>query len=304
MINIILTDFQGEIAALIAAFLWAICSTIYAILGAKIPPLLLNLLKGLVAIFFIFLTFIITNQINPNCNVETGILLGISGIIGIGIGDTAYLKALNYLGARKTLLLETLAPPLSTILAYFLLGESLTFLACIGIFITIIGVVWVITERTKEVVITNNKIGIEGLKWGLIAAMSQSLGAVISRFALSTTDILPLWSTLFRLIGGTIIVVILLLNKKENQITIIKTIWSVKTFLIITFTAFGSTYLGIWLQQTSLKFAPAGIAQTLLATSPLFVIPIAMALGEKVSFRAILGALVALIGIGFLFVGK
>jgi len=40
-------------------------------------------------------------------------------------------------------------------------------------------------------------------------------------------------------------------------------------------TTFGGTYLGIWLQQTSLKFAPADIAQTLLATSLIFIIPIA-----------------------------
>jgi drug/metabolite transporter (DMT)-like permease len=74
--------------------------------------------------------------------------------------------------------------------------------------------------------------------------------------------------------------------------------------LIITFTSFGSTYLGIWLQQTSLKFATTGIAQTLLATSPLFVIPMAVILGEKITPRAVLGALVALGGIGFLFISK
>jgi drug/metabolite transporter (DMT)-like permease len=303
MFELILTNFRGEIAALVAAFLWAISSTIYAFLGARIPPLLLNLFKGLVAIILILLTFILTEQVNPNCNLLTAILLGVSGIIGIGIGDTAFFKALNSLGARKTLLLETLAPPLSAILAFLFLQEKLTSLGCTGIFITIIGVAWVISERTKEVVITQ-KIGIQGLKWALIATVSQASAAVISRFALSTTDISPLWSTLFRLLGGTIIVIILLLNRRGNQLKIIKSIWSIKMLLIITFTSFGSTYLGIWLQQTSLKFATTGIAQTLLATSPLFVIPMAVILGEKITPRAVLGALVALGGIGFLFISK
>ena len=71
----------------------------------------------------------------------------------------------------------------------------------------------------------------------------------------------------------------------------------------ITLAAFGSTYLGIWLQQTSLKFAPTGIAQTLLATSPLFVIPIAAVRGERITIRGIVGVSIAIIGIGLLFSG-
>lgn len=74
-----------------------------------------------------------------------------------------------------------------------------------------------------------------------------------------------------------------------------------KLLAVIAMTAFASTYLGIWLQQTSLKFAPAGIAQTLNATSPVFVLPIAVWMGEKVSLRAVLGVLVALAGVWLLF---
>jgi drug/metabolite transporter (DMT)-like permease len=61
------------------------------------------------------------------------------------------------------------------------------------------------------------------------------------------------------------------------------------------------TYLGIWLQQISLKYTDAGIAQTLFATSPLFALPMSIWLGERVSPRAALGACVALAGVGLLF---
>ena len=63
------------------------------------------------------------------------------------------------------------------------------------------------------------------------------------------------------------------------------------------FAAFFGTYLAILLQQTALKFTAAGIAQTLAATSPLFVLPIAVWLGELVTVRAVLGVLVAIAGI-------
>jgi drug/metabolite transporter (DMT)-like permease len=60
------------------------------------------------------------------------------------------------------------------------------------------------------------------------------------------------------------------------------------------------TYLGIWLQQVSFKYTPAGIAQALLATSPLFVLPMAALLGDRISWRAVLGVLVAIGGIWLL----
>ena len=71
---------------------------------------------------------------------------------------------------------------------------------------------------------------------------------------------------------------------------------------IVIMAAFASTYLGIWLQQIALKYAPTGIAQSLSATSPLFVIPFAIATGEKVSLRAVFGAAIALAGVWLLFV--
>ncbi|WP_410223006.1 hypothetical protein [Limnospira platensis] len=37
------------------------------------------------------------------------------------------------------------------------------------------------------------------------------------------------------------------------------------------------------------------------STSPLFVLPIAIAMGDRVSWRAILGALVAIFGVAMLF---
>ncbi|KYC34878.1 hypothetical protein WA1_50075 [Scytonema hofmannii PCC 7110] len=66
--------------------------------------------------------------------------------------------------------------------------------------------------------------------------------------------------------------------------------------------AFLSTYLGFWLQQISLKFTAAGIAKSLGATSPLFVLPLAFFIGEKISLRAILGVLVASAGVELLFI--
>lgn len=296
-----ITNFRGEIAAIAGASLWAISANVYSFVGTKIPPLLLNLIKGLIAIAFILLTFIFTNYQFSSVNMLSVVGLIISGIAGLGIGDTAFFQALNHLGARKTLLLDTLSPPLTAILAFIFINEKLNSTIWLGMIITITGTAWVISERNPEIVTEKNKKIVTGVKWALIAIFSQSIGAVIARYSLLISEISSLESSLIRLLGGTIIVLLLMTPQKKTILPLIKEIWSVKLGLIITVTAFASTYLGIWLQQTAFKFAPVGIAQTLLATSPLFVLPVVFILGEKISYRAVIGAVIALLGVSLLF---
>ena len=294
----IASDFIGEIAALSAALLWAISSVVYSRLGLKISPLQLNLYKGVIAIAFIVITLLIQGSVFTNTSISTIALLALSGVIGIGLGDTAYFAALNSLGARRTLLLETSSPPMGALLALIFIGEQLSPSSWCGILLTILGIAWVISERNP---VANVEISRLGIIWGILAAIAQAIGSVISRFALVQSNISPLQSTLIRLIGGTVIVLGLLLlsNAKQTQI---KWQLSGRSLGIIAIAAFGSTYLGIWLQQTSLKFAPTGIAQTFLATSPLFILPIVALQGEKISLRAILGVVVSLSGIAVMFV--
>lgn len=294
-----MNNYIGIIAALSAAFLWAVSSTVYGLLGLKIPPLQLNLYKGLIAIALIIITLIIQDDLNFPLQSSTLIWLLISGAIGIGLGDTAYFYALKHLGPRKTLLLETLSPPLAGGLAWIYLGETLTIQAWCGMFLTILGVAWVISEKTQHSYNPQARQKL-GIIWGIIAAISQASAAVISRYALVESGIAPLPSTLIRLIGGTMIILPLLLFLTPNQKLNSQEKITVKICFILIITAFYSTYLGIWLQQTALKYAQTGIATTLLATSPLFILPIAKLRGEKISFRAILGVIIALIGITIL----
>ncbi|GFE70363.1 DMT family transporter [Chroococcus sp. FPU101] len=292
-------NLTGELAALGAAFLWAASSIVYSLLGQKISPLQLNCLKGGIAIVLILITLLLTRQPYTQSAIVPTILLGLSGVIGIGLGDTAYFSALNQLGARRTLLVETLAPAISALIALVAFQETLQPQAWYGILLTLIGVAWVITERTPGIN-AQVSVPIQGIIWGLLAALSLAFGGVLARFALLESNITPLWSTLIRISAGTFTAFILLLfssRKSENH----KIVWSTRLIGIITLTSFGSTYLGIWLQQTAIALIPVGIAQTLTGTSPLFVLPLAAILGEKISLRAILGVCLAMGGISLLF---
>ncbi|WP_448600352.1 EamA family transporter, partial [Thermoleptolyngbya sp.] len=275
-------SFTGEIAALAAALIWAIASVAFTKLGQRLSPMALNVSKGLISIGLIGLTLVWRGSGLPAASGPAVGLLLLSGAIGIGLGDTAYFEALNRLGARRGLLMESLAPPLTALLALLFLQERLSGVAWLGIGLTVAGVAWVIVERSPDLAIAHYR-PVQGVGFGLIAALGQASGAVLSRAALSTTDLSPLWGTLIRLVAGLLVLLLWLVCKPRRWASVGKEMGQLRSprFLgIVAATAFASTFLGIWLQQTALKFAPAGIAQSLLATSPLFVIPIAVALGD------------------------
>lgn len=293
-------DFKGELAALLAAFLWASSSVVYSRLGQQISPLFLNFLKGAIALLLLAFTVIITNSQLPNLDLTPVLFLITSGVIGIGFGDTVFFFSLKYLGPKRASLLETLAPPLAGIIAFIFLEETLSVYAWLGIVFTVLGVAAVISERTSDQTLSSRNLKL-GILFGLGGAIAQAVGAVLSRSALIDFNLNPLWSTIIRMTAGTISLIPLLLPIR-HELTPPSLQWTWRLTGIIFITAFAGTYLGIWLQQISLKFAATGIAQTLSSTSPLFVLPIAaFFLKETITLRAVFGVFIAVAGIALLF---
>ncbi|WAS05317.1 DMT family transporter [Gloeomargaritales cyanobacterium VI4D9] len=289
---------RGEWAALGAAFLWACMSRIYARWGKVFPPLLLNWLKGILALGMFALTLAWRGEWWPPVGGWPLVGLALSGLLGIGVGDTAFFAALNSLGVQRTLLMDTLSPMLVTVLAWVTLGEDIQLVQLGGMVLTVTGVAVVVTERPVSV---RERFHLwPGLGWGGIFALSQAAGVVLSRWALVDSPVTPLWSTTIRLSAGVLVLGLGVTRPvcRPGWRTIVQQpswLWG------LAGTAFLSTYVGIWLQQTALKWAPAGIAQTLSSTSPLFALLLAYWAGERVSRRAWLGVAVALIGCWCLF---
>ncbi len=299
-----LVGVSGEWAALVAALLWSIAAVIFSGFAGRVSPLGLNLLKGYFAIGYLSLTLAIAPFFGgariSGGTATSWLLLLMSGAIGIGIGDTFYFEALHDIGPRKTLLLKVLAPAIAAILAWGTLRETLTVQDGFGIGITIAGVAWVISERTPALTTSdspsNSTSQLRGVMFALLAAITEAIGAVMSRMAFLETNVDPLWSTWLRLVGGAIVVMGMLFWQ-QTPVFLGDRLGRKQILLTILGVAFFSTYLGIWLQQIALKSTAAAIAQTLGATSPLFVLAITAIQGKVVSGRSIVGAIAAVLGI-------
>lgn len=300
MIENYLSSFIGEFSALSCGLFWAIASVLYRNVGETLSPIKLNLAKGILAILFLVIAFMLSSS--EKLVFESfgiGIFM-LSGAIGIGLGDSVYFSALNKLGARLVLLLGMLSPPFTAIFGLIFLNENLSLNAWIGILLTVSGVVWVITEKSENATrVVDYK---KGIFLGVLAALSQATGAIFTRFAFAETVVSPLQSSTYRLLGGILVLIIwgFLAPQKGNWGSFLK---NKKTVLYFCIAVFFGTFLAIWLQQISLFNIDAGIAQTLFATSPLFILGISLILGRKVSLRAFGGVVVSLVGIFLLFKG-
>ncbi|MEB3178050.1 MAG: DMT family transporter [Nostocaceae cyanobacterium] len=302
-LNFTSTGVTGELAALAAAGLWAVASVLYGRLGRTIPPRELNLIKGIIAIALLILTILLRREYFSLVTPLSICLLLLSGVIGIAFGDTVFFAAINALGARRVLLIKTLTPTITALGAMILLRENLNITAWCGVLLTILGVAWVVTERVPVAGDDASQQIWWGVGLSLLAAVAEATGAILSRAALASTNISPLWAALLRLIGGTLILLpwVLLIQDRSTGKTEMSAYKSTKVIAVTFVASFIGTYLGIWLQQTAIKFTSVGIASTLIQTSPLFVLPIAIWMGDKVTWRAVLGVVIAICGVAVLF---
>jgi drug/metabolite transporter (DMT)-like permease len=62
-------------------------------------------------------------------------------------------------------------------------------------------------------------------------------------------------------------------------------------------------FIGVWLSMIAVQQIRVGIASTLMALTPIFVLPLSrIFFKENISFRAVFGTLVALIGVAIIYI--
>ena len=288
----------GELAALTCAVIWAIAARLFKQLGNSFSPLVLNFWKGLVAL--VLLLFAIQFIPAPTLSHETIMLLVISGLIGIGLGDTFFFQAINRVGDSQTLLIaETLAPIFTALLAIAWLSEWLSLAQWFGIAIVIISVDMVIRIQRKQI---DHVFDFTGVGFAGLAALCQAIGAVISRQVLTTTELDAANASFIRLLGGMGIIIVLMFWRRKPWMPVTNEpikIWGV--FAIATL--FG-TVAGLYLQMVAFAYTKAAIVQTLFATSILFSLALATLVGDKVNRKTVVWSFIALTGVVLLIINE
>jgi len=285
----------GGAFALASAWMWATASILFRRLGDNVSSLALNLGKGVVGLICLALTLAITGFGAPH--LRSWLLLGLSGVIGIGIGDTLYFLTLMRLGARRTLVLTALIPLTTSALAMIFLGERLSLQGWFGGALTIGGVVWVMYERLPDDKAHSSWRG--AIVIGLLTVLCEAVGLILSKVGLADTK--PLDAAFIRLLAGTAALVFYGLARREIGAWVAPLKVPRRLGVLVVASVIG-TYLGIWFALAALYYTSATMATILNSTSPIFVLPLAyFALHEKITLRAVFGAVVAVVGVALLF---
>ncbi len=285
----------GEIAALSTALCWAVAARMFRILGQSFTPLSLNLWKGLAAIAILV---VITEFFVAPVDIDQDTLfwLLLSGVIGIGLGDTFFFQALNKIGDSQSILVaETLAPIFTALLAMAWIGEWLTWQQWCGVAIVLFSVDVIIKIQKRS---TENIFILSGYVYAGLAALCQAVGAVLSRDILTSVDIDAFNASQIRLVGGLAIIVILMLVSKQKWLPTTQN--AKRTWLFFLGATVIGTFAALYLQMVAFTHTKAAVVQTLFATSVILSLVVAWVLKEKVDKKTLWWSLLALVGVAVL----
>lgn len=296
--------FIGELAALATSFFFSVAPTFFTLAGKLVGSVIVNRTRLAVALVYLFVAhwLIYGTPIPLDASPDRWFWLGISGVIGFVVGDAALFQAFLVLGTRLTMLIFAINPIFAALLAWLFLDETLTLTQLVGMSITLAGIAWVMLERSnpsKQAL--SPKDYASGILLALLAPLGQAAGAVTAKMGLYG-DFHALSGQIIRVGIGTIVIWLITLVSGKARQTIQTLKSQPKAVQHILIASFLGPFLGVFFSLVAIQNAEVGIASTLMSLQPVILIPIGYYFfKEHISWQAIAGTVVALIGVAVIF---
>jgi drug/metabolite transporter (DMT)-like permease len=283
-------------AALAAALCWALASLLWRRLPTSLSAARLNLLKNLLAVALLLPLVLLQPW---QASTRSLLLLALSGVLGIALGDSLFFAALRRLGTRRTLTIDAGGPAVTTLAGVAVLGEVPRPSQWLGILLISLAVLLVVRQPSPQGGLPGPPPGLPpadgaGVLLALGALACGSGGALLARAALVAGGPTPLQAAVLRLAAAALVMLPLLvgLPRAVQGPRPARPRWP----LALAATLLG-TSAGIVLQQTALAGLPGGLAVALLSTAPVMALPLAALEGDHPGWHGVLAAGCALAGV-------
>jgi drug/metabolite transporter (DMT)-like permease len=291
----------GEFAALMTAFFWTVTSLSFESASHKIGSVAVNILRLIIGFAFLSVFNLIRRGLilPVDASYENWIWLSLSGLVGFVFGDLFLFKSYTIIGSRFSMLIMTLVPPITALFSFIILGERLTVFHYLGMTLTFSGIAMAIFSRNGKGEKLSLKLAPKGILYAFGGTVGQALGLVLSKFGLKDYD--PFAATQIRIIAG-IIGYTMLITVLLRWGNVIKATRNKEGMLLTSLGAFFGPFLGVSFSLIAVKYTEAGIASTIMALVPVFIIlPAVVLFKQKVTLPEILGAIISVGGVALFF---
>jgi drug/metabolite transporter (DMT)-like permease len=270
----------GEISALLTAIFWTVTALSFERAGKLIGSLAVNWIRMFFGMIFLsFFTWVTRGMFLPiDAGSHAWCWLSISGVIGFVVGDVLLFQAFVLIGSRISMLIMALVPPITTLISWLVMGETLSVRDFIGMALVVGGIALVVIENPKREKGIKFSHPVSGILFALGGAAGQAVGLVFSKYGMG--DYNAFASTQIRIFAGFAGMSILYFFLKA---------WSKVRLgfkhprgLLITINgAFWGPFLGVSFSLLAVQHALAGVASTIMAIVPVLIIPPAVILFKE-----------------------
>lgn len=294
---------MGELAGLLTSFFWALSSTFFTKAGRIVGSIQVNRIRLFFAVILVMLAHLVTqgSLLPVHAGLDRWVWLGLSGFVGLVLGDSFVFQAYVLIGNRLGTLIMALSPVFGALIAFLFLGEQLTLSQVGGMVLSISGVALVVLKGHNGNGVTHDRRSyIIGILCGLGGAIGQAGGLVLAKKGLVGNY--PAVSGLaIRMLVSMVIVWLLALAMGELRSTLVAARILPATGAIAAGAVVGP-FIGVWFSLLAVQLTYVGIASTLTSLAPIFVLPMSVWIfKEKVNRWAVLGTLIALAGVAVIF---
>ena len=295
-----MTPMQGEFAALMTAGCWTVSALSFESASRRIGSLAVNMLRLFIALAFLSAYgYLVRGAALPlDASGHMWFWLTLSGLAGFTLGDMCLFRSFIVIGSRTTMLMMSLVPVLTALMSRAALGESMVGRHWLGLFLTVGGVALVVSEKRRDENGEAKPLPLSGILLAVGAAMGQASGLVLSKHGMRDYD--PFAATQIRVIAG-IAGFSLIFFLSGWWPKVLEGLRNGAAMARLSLGAFFGPFLGVSLSLAAVQSAKTGVAAALMSITPILIIPPSIILfKEKITWRAVAGAAVAVIGVGIL----
>lgn len=180
----------GELAALGAAICWTVSAILYKEALLKTKPVSANIVRLVCTsiILVAYLAIIGKFGVLMNLPAYAVVLACVSGIIGLGFGDTLYMMSLKLIGVARAVPITCVYPLFNLLWAVFLVEEPITLSVVLGA-VTIVFGIWFLRQETNAgTAETEKKILVKGVAYALATAVMWSVSITMIDMAVTLPE--------------------------------------------------------------------------------------------------------------------